>query len=150
MQVVRILRRTLEAMDAPTTLPLVGHEAVVHPALLERRQRAERLRSLRQAGFVAVLVLLGCLSLLGLAFAGSPARLAEGVHVASVDVGGLTAVEATRLLERRFDSVAETPVTFVAGSRRWRVTPMQLGVDVDWAAAVAAWKYFSMSFGSAM
>jgi len=134
-------------MDSASTLPLVGHEALVSPALLERRQRADRLRLLRRAAVAGALVLLGCLGLLGLVFAGSPARLAEGVQIASVDVGGLTVGEATRLLERRFDAVSETPVTFVAGSRSWRIAPAQLGVDVNWAAAVAAAEREGDGFG---
>jgi len=73
---------------------------------------------------------------LGLAFAGSPARLAEGVQIAGIDVGGLSASEARALLERRFAEVQGVPVSFVAGTRRFDLTPAQLGVSVDWGAAV--------------
>jgi vancomycin resistance protein YoaR len=74
----------------------------------------------------------------GLVFAGSTAKIPSGVRVAGVDVGGLTPVQAQDLLERRARDVAHRPVTFVAGSRTWKLTPAQLGVKVDWAAAVAA------------
>lgn len=84
---------------------------------------------------------------LGLAFAGSPAKLAEGVHIAGIDVGGLTPGEARRLLERRSTELADVPVTFVAGQRRWQLTPAQLGVTVDWSAAVAAAQQQGQGFG---
>ena len=75
---------------------------------------------------------------LGLAFAGSPQRLADGVRVAGVDVGGMTAGEAEALLERRAAELATAPVTFVAGTTSTRLTPAQLGIEADWDAAVAA------------
>ena len=41
---------------------------------------------------------------LGLAFAGSPSRLANGVRIAGVDVGGKTVRQARVTLERRLRS----------------------------------------------
>ena len=84
---------------------------------------------------------------LGLAFAGSPARLAEGVQIAGVDVGGLTASQARALLETRFAEVQGIPVTFVAGTRRFDLTPAQLGVSVDWGAAVESARREGEGFG---
>jgi vancomycin resistance protein YoaR len=81
---------------------------------------------------VAVVAGLG----LGLAFAGSPGRIAEGVKVAGLDVGGLTPGEATAKLEARARAVANVPVLFKAGGHRWRLRPGNLGVEADWAAAV--------------
>ena len=40
---------------------------------------------------------------LGLIYAGSPDKLANGTRIAGIDVGGLTATDARRLLERRRD-----------------------------------------------
>ena len=74
----------------------------------------------------------------GLAYAGSPARLAEGVTVAGVRVGGLTAAEATALLEQRAARQARVPVVFKAGEKRFPIRATQLGVEPDWSAAVAA------------
>ena len=96
------------------------------------------------AAFAAVLALL---ALLGLAFAGSPATIAEGVHVAGVDVGGMTVREAEGALARRFSALDETPVTFVAGRASWEVTPRQLGIEVNWAAAVDAARREGDGFG---
>ncbi|MBD0330759.1 MAG: VanW family protein [Thermoleophilia bacterium] len=90
-------------------------------------------RSLVGAGIVVVAG-----SAFGLAFAGSPARLAEGVRIAGVDVGGLSPSQARAFLERRSRALADVPVEFHVGGRTWRLRPKQLGVRVDWGAAVAA------------
>ena len=74
--------------------------------------------------------------LVGLAFAGSPDRIAEGVRIAGVDVGGLTKGEAIARLEARSRAVANVPVVFTANGRRWRASPNDLGVQAQWKAAV--------------
>ena len=83
------------------------------------------------AALVAILV-----ALVGLAFAGSTARIADGVTIAGVEVGGLTANEARTLLEQRFDRVAHEPVVFTAGDDRFPIKATTLGVEADWATAV--------------
>jgi vancomycin resistance protein YoaR len=83
---------------------------------------------------VALLAVLA--ALVGLAFAGSTARLTDGVTIAGVDVGGLTPREARTLLERRFDAVAHQPIVFTAGEDRFRIKATTLGVEVDWATAL--------------
>ena len=80
---------------------------------------------------VAVLV-----ALIGLAFAGSSARIADGVGIAGVEVGGLTPKEARTLLKERFDRVARVPVVFTAGGERYPIKATTLGVEADWAAAI--------------
>jgi vancomycin resistance protein YoaR len=84
---------------------------------------------------------------LGLVFAGSPTRLAEGVQIAGVEVGGLTPGEARKLLDRRSAELARVPVTFVAGTQRFEFTPVQLGVTVEWGAAVEAAQRQGEGFG---
>jgi vancomycin resistance protein YoaR len=86
---------------------------------------------------VAVLVLLTA-TVLGLAFAGSEERLPDGSRIAGVDVSGKTTNEARSLLERRSAELGQTPVTFTAGGKSWRVKPDSVLVDVDWGAAVEA------------
>ncbi|MBD0338751.1 MAG: VanW family protein [Thermoleophilia bacterium] len=112
-------------------------------AALRRRDLAGPLR----AFLIGVAAVSAAGLALGLAFAGSPARIAEGVHVAGVDVGGLTASEARALLERRFARLQATPVTFVAGTNSFDLTPAQLGVKVDWAAAVETARREGEGFG---
>ncbi len=91
-------------------------------------------RTLLAVAAVALVVV----GLLGIAFAGSPARIAEGVTIAGVEVGGLTRADARAVLEARSARLERVPVTLVAGASTWRVSPVQLGVEANWAAAVDA------------
>jgi vancomycin resistance protein YoaR len=120
-------------------------QAPTSPARVRRRR--SRVFDVGRSAVAAV----GLIALIGagvgLAFAGSPARIAEGVHIAGIDVGGLTPVEARTLLASRSESRARVPVTFVAGRDSWRVKPVQLGVEVDWAAAVEAARKEGEGFG---
>ena len=65
-------------------------------------------------GTVLAVGAIALIVLVGLAFAGSPARIAEGVTIAGVDVGGLTPGEAVRTLEARAAAASRTPVAFTA------------------------------------
>jgi vancomycin resistance protein YoaR len=94
----------------------------------------------------AVLVLAAGAVLWG-AFAGSSARLADGVTIAGVDVGGMTPAQARSTLEQRAADVAATPVPFTAGDETWPLTPRQLGVEADWASAVEAARREGEGFG---
>ncbi|MDX6510831.1 MAG: hypothetical protein QOE36_335 [Gaiellaceae bacterium] len=85
---------------------------------------------------VGILASIGVL--LGLVFAGSEAKLAPGVRIAGIDVGGMRVDDARALLEGRAAKVANIPVTFTAEGHSWRVKPAQLGVEADWRAAVEA------------
>jgi vancomycin resistance protein YoaR len=69
-------------------------------------------------------------------FAGSPTRLAEGTTVAGLDVGGLGVQAARSRLQAHADALAHRPVTFVAGSRTFALTPSQLGVRSEWTDAL--------------
>ena len=51
-------------------------------------------------------------------------------------VGGLTTDEAVRRLERRYEAVRRTPVTFTAGPRTFAIRPNEVVLAVDWKAAV--------------
>ena len=84
---------------------------------------------------------------IGLAYAGSPERLAEGVKIAGVEVGGLPPGDAERLLEQRARELRDEPVVFTSGSHRWAVPPTRLGVRVDWHAAVEGARRQGQGFG---
>ncbi|HVP74703.1 MAG TPA: VanW family protein [Gaiellaceae bacterium] len=73
---------------------------------------------------------------LGLVFAGSPTKIAGGVRIDGIDVGGLEATAARALLEHRADALAGRPIVFVAAGHRFAVRPNELGVESDWKAAV--------------
>jgi vancomycin resistance protein YoaR len=107
-------------------------------AYFEQRRlaKARAMRARRRALVVSVAVLLVAVFGAGLGFAGSADRIAAGVSVAGVDLGGMTASEARAALESRAAAVAGEPVVFVAGDRRFSVTPEQAGVEGDWDGAV--------------
>jgi vancomycin resistance protein YoaR len=84
---------------------------------------------------------------IGILYAGSPERLASGVRIAGVNVGGLTTGQAKQLLERKAASLQHVPVVFTAAGREWRITPAHLDVTVDWGAAVAAAQKQGGGFG---
>jgi vancomycin resistance protein YoaR len=115
-------------------------------ALRARRRALARSRRWTRAG-VLLLLGAGLLVGLGLVFAGSPSKLAEGTRVAGIDLGGLTRAQATLLLERRAAAVVDKPVTFTAGGQAFRLTPRRLGVQVDWAKAVANAQRHGSGFG---
>ena len=70
-------------------------------------------------------------------YAGSPNTLPSGVEIAGVDVAGLSSTEAVRRLERREASVRRVPLTVEVDDRTYKVRPVDLGLNVDWRAAVA-------------
>ena len=61
------------------------------------------------AGVFLLIVLL-----VGLAYAGSSTKLAEGTHVAGVDIGGMTKETAVAQLEEEYADVADQPVKFAS------------------------------------
>jgi vancomycin resistance protein YoaR len=84
------------------------------------------------------LALAGASVALGLVFAGSPTKIADGVRIDGIDVGGLEAKDARALLERRSAALAGRSVVFTAEGRSFAIRPAALGVSLDWQAAVAA------------
>ena len=85
-------------------------------------------------GVVAAFILL--VALVGVAFAGSSTTLAEGTTIAGIDVGGMAEGEATRMLGAKSRSLEQSPVSFTAAGRSFRLSASQLGVRADWQAAV--------------
>jgi vancomycin resistance protein YoaR len=101
---------------------------------MARRRRTPGSAARKLAVGAALLVLLG----VGAAalLAGSPRRLPEGTTVGGVDVGGLEATAAARLLEARSARLQRRPVEFVAGGKTFTLTASQLGIRPDWRGAV--------------
>ena len=86
----------------------------------------------------AVVVVLGAVTgIVGLAFAGSPAKLAGGTVIGGLDVGGLTEKAAIAKLRAREHQLENRQVAFLAAGTTTRYSASQLGVQADWKAAVA-------------
>src|SRR5204862_7318630 len=117
-------------------LPARRRTLLVRPRR-RRRTRTPRRVLWQRSAIVAAIAALAALAL-GLAFAGSPRRLADGVRIAGVEVGGKTPRQAQRALEARASSLAAVPVTFRVGSHVWKLEPRRLGIRVHWDAAVDA------------
>ena len=66
---------------------------------------------------------------------GSADRVAAGVTVAGVNVGGLSAEEAQAKLENVAARHASEPVVFTAAEYRFTIRPAALEVEGNWAAA---------------
>ena len=117
-------------------------EAGGRPVRRERRARTRsgRARLVRIGkvflGAAAALVVLAVAA--GIVLAGSPSRIAAGVSIQGVNVGGLTAEEAQAKLEAIAGRYADKPVLFTADEERFSVRPEALDVRVDWAAAAEA------------
>jgi vancomycin resistance protein YoaR len=96
---------------------------------------------------LAVAAVIAVAVVVGVVYAGSSSRLAEGVYVAGMDVGGMTPEQATVFLARRAEQLERVPVVFTVGDRSFRIAPGQLGVEADWRAAVAAARHEGEGFG---
>jgi vancomycin resistance protein YoaR len=97
--------------------------------------------------FFVVLGLAAIAVLLGLAFAGSPTTIAKGVSIDGVDVGGMKITDAQALLDRKSSTLADKPVVFAAGSKRFSVAASELGVEPDWARALQVARAQGDGFG---
>jgi lipoprotein-anchoring transpeptidase ErfK/SrfK len=63
-------------------------------------------------------------------------RIAEGVQIAGIDVGGLRASQARSLLEQRLAERLRNPVQLVYSSHRFTVRPTAAGLSIDVARMV--------------
>ena len=102
---------------------------------------------MRRAIVLLVAAVVAAGVVLGLVFAGSPTKIAGGVRIDGIDVGGLEATDARALLERRAGALAGRPIVFVAAGHRFAVRPNELGVVSDWKEAVASAQRQGDGFG---
>ena len=65
-------------------------------------------------------------------------RIAEGVTVGGLDVGGRSASEARQVVRERVSVPLQQPVTARRGARAFRLSPQRAGLEVDVAATVDA------------
>jgi vancomycin resistance protein YoaR len=110
---------------------------VTHSSYYLRRQRQARARRIKRISLAALgLLAVGAIAS-AIVYAGSPDKLARGIRIDGIDVGGLSASEATALLERRSRATLGTPVSFVAAGHTFRLKASDIALRPDWAAAVA-------------
>ncbi len=120
--------------------------AATSPAV-PRRAPSPRSRLWARLALAGVLACALLTVVVPLFFAGSAARLADGTTIDGIDVGGLTAHQATTMLQNRAKALREQPIAFTAAGKRFRITPRELDVTVDWAGAVAAAERRGSGFG---
>ncbi|MBW3632565.1 MAG: VanW family protein [Chloroflexi bacterium] len=93
---------------------------------------------LTKALLVAVLFVMAGAAGLGLYASSHQGRIYQGVHVAGLDLGGLTAADARSKLEAYFADYAATPLTVTAGDQTFQITPAEAGARLDSAATIEA------------
>ncbi len=94
------------------------------------------------AGLAAAAVVLG--HYLGLASFTS-GRVAPGVTVGGVVIGGMTSQEAMATLERAVSDTASIPVQLSAPSGSVGIQPVDAGLQIDLAATMAGLTGFTMN-----
>ena len=96
-----------------------------------RRRRQARARRIRRIAFLSgALLVVGVLTA-GFVYGGSSGRIAAGVKIDGVDVGGLSTAAAVRLLEQKEAALGGVPITVHVAGHRLRVTAAQLGVRLQ-------------------
>src|SRR5262245_49666036 len=70
-------------------------------------------------------------------YAGSPNTLPSGVQIAGIDVAGLSPEAAVRRLEGHEVALRRVPLVVTVDGQKFRVSPSELALDVDWRTAVA-------------
>jgi vancomycin resistance protein YoaR len=120
---------------------------VTHSSYYLRRRRQARVRRIRRVSLAALLLLAMLAIALAIAYAGSPGTLARGLQIDGVDVGGLSAAEATQLLQRRSKATFGKPVAFVAAGRTFPLKGSDIALEPDWTGAVAAARHEGDGFG---
>ncbi|SDK78392.1 Vancomycin resistance protein YoaR, contains peptidoglycan-binding and VanW domains [Nocardioides sp. YR527] len=84
------------------------------------------------AGGVAVLAFVGWAA----AYAVAGEKIPEGTTVAGVDIGGMTAAEATPLLDQKFAPAHSQPINVTAGDSTTEVNPADAGLSFDAEATI--------------
>src|SRR5215210_953252 len=75
---------------------------------------------------------------LGLYASSHQGRIYQGVHVAGLDLGGLSAADARARLDAYFADYAGRPLTLTAGDQSFQITPADAGARLDSATTIAS------------
>ncbi len=93
----------------------------------------------RSFAIVVVTAVAGLLLLAGGVYAYDTSRgdeIAEGISIAGVDVGGMTAVAAQRKLQRQYLAGLQEPVVVKRGGKRWTLGPKESQIAANVPAMV--------------
>jgi vancomycin resistance protein YoaR len=101
-----------------------------------RRRGTPAVRNRHLGLVVSLAAVVAVVLAIGSAFSGSLNTIAGGTKIDGVDVGGLSPGAAQRLLARMSARVANVPIVFVAGTRRFSLRASELSVEPDWGKAV--------------
>jgi lipoprotein-anchoring transpeptidase ErfK/SrfK len=99
-------------------------------------------RRVRRLSILLIVAGVLLVALAGAAFAGyrydraRVNRFLPGVHIAAVDVSGMTRLQAERALAGTASAILDRSIRVTAGSHSWQVSPRGLGTRVDVAGAV--------------
>ena len=99
-----------------------------------RRGLSTRFKVLLGVGTLVVAIVLT----LAIEAAVSSNKVHPGISVSGIDLGGLTADEATALLSKHVSKTQSSPITLTSGNRGWDVMPAELGGSVDVKAAISS------------
>lgn len=83
-------------------------------------------------GGIAILAFAGWAA----AYAVAGEKISEGTTVAGVDIGGMTAAEATPLLDQKFAPAHSQPINVTAGESTTEVNPADAGLSFDAEATI--------------
>jgi lipoprotein-anchoring transpeptidase ErfK/SrfK len=93
----------------------------------------------RKVHLVLICALLALLAVAGVAYAidrSNSDRIADGVTIGGVDVGGMTAAEARRAVQRELVDPLDKPVVVTYEGVKYKLNPRKLGVSADVKATV--------------
>ncbi len=85
-------------------------------------------------GFLALILAGGLIAYAGTAYTD---RILPGVSVGGIDLGGLTAPEAERVLTEHYASASGVSYTLRAGGQTWTYSAADLGLNIEASEAVA-------------
>jgi len=111
------------------------------PAAAHRPYASQKARLIQAALAVAAGVGLALFAALFLLFAFERqyrGRVYPGVHVAGVDVSGMTPAQAAEALNKQLTYAVDGRIAFTDGERRWTFAPAQLGLFLNPEGSVQA------------
>ncbi len=105
------------------------------------------MRRIKRIALATVTLAAAAVVAVSIVYAGSPGTLARGLSVDGIDVGGLSATQAAKVLERRAAVTLKKPVQLRVAGRTFGVQAADIDLQPDWGAAVAEARRQGDGFG---